>query len=64
MGFDINSLLGKEEEEAHLLCEHYNYKMRVTSRNGSYGICTQDYRLDRVNVSVTDGKVTYIKGIG
>lgn len=57
-------LLGKTEDEAKQVCENYGYKLRVTNKDGTSFIVTADYRTDRINVSVTNGKISAINGIG
>lgn len=60
--FDTARLIGLSEEDARLLCEHYNNRMRVTSKDNMPRMLTMEFRMDRVNVSVRDGKVVGVSG--
>lgn len=51
-------LVGLGELSAELVCCHYNMTMRIVQIDDKYLPCTQDYRLDRINVCITDGVVT------
>lgn len=62
--FDATTLTGKEEKDARALAKKNGCEMRVTERDGEMFPMTMDYRTDRVNVIVTDGKVSSVTGIG
>lgn len=51
-------VVGKTKEVAEDLCKKAGLRMRVVNENGTPRIVTADYRTDRVNVTVVDGKVT------
>jgi hypothetical protein len=61
---DTSRLVGKEETEASQICENSGHKMRVMSKDGESYLVTCDYRTDRINVNVIDGKISSISGIG
>ena len=62
--FDANTLLGKEEKAAQSLAKQNDCDMRVTERDGEMFPMTMDFRPNRVNVVVADGKVSKVTGIG
>ena len=62
--FDANTLLGKEEKPAQSLAKKNGCDMRVTERDGEMFPMTMDFRPNRVNVVVADGKVSKVTGIG
>ena len=62
--FDANALLGKEEKAAQSLAEQNDCDMRVTERDGEMFPMTMDFRPNRVNVVIADGKVSKVTGIG
>lgn len=39
-------------------------KIRLVEKSGQALVCTRDYRTDRLNVSVHDGKIVEVKNIG
>jgi hypothetical protein len=51
-------VIGKTVDEAKALCESANMRLRITRTDGVAHIVTMDYRTDRVNVHVENGKVT------
>jgi thermostable 8-oxoguanine DNA glycosylase len=55
---DLNQLVGMSFEEACHFLKDNDYKTRIAVRDGVYRAMTQDYRLDRVNLSVRNDKVT------
>ena len=44
-------------EEAQALAKSHGYTIRARVIDGSARIGTMDYRLNRINVSITNGKV-------
>lgn len=62
--FDANTLLGNEEKAAQSLAKENGCDMRVTERDGQIFPMTMDFRPNRVNVVVADGKVSEVTGIG
>lgn len=62
---DFNTLIvGKTEEEAKTICSQMGFIFRVTIRDNKPHVVTMDLKNNRVNVSVLEGKVVYINGIG
>lgn len=59
-----DSLVGMEVEAARTKAEANGFKLRVRIRDGKPLTGTCDYCEDRINVSVQDGKVTGITGMG
>jgi hypothetical protein len=53
----LESFIGKTEEEAGEIASFNGYISRVTQRDDKNYICTQDYRMDRVNFSIENNKV-------
>lgn len=58
-----NDLIGLSEDDAKKLSNHNGMKIRVIERDGESFVSTLEFRPDRYNVSIKDGKVTYV-GIG
>ena len=58
------TLIGKPYEEAKALAEQRGLVIRRTSINGKACVGTRDWRRDRINVSVVDGQIDGIRGIG
>lgn len=56
--FDVSKLVGLTEEDAKTKITAAGLKCRVRNRDGQAFVGTCDYRMDRVNLSITDGKVT------
>jgi len=54
----LSSLLGLSKEAAIDIIHNHGMKSRVTSEDGKPLIGTRDYRLDRVNLNIEQGKVT------
>ena len=59
---DFSNVIGKTIFEAEQL--HDCFDFRIVAVDGKSRIITMDYRLDRVNVEVEDGKITKVQGIG
>jgi heat shock protein HslJ len=53
-----DSLVGKSAEEAEKAVLAAGLTWRVIAEDGSFNAVTGDYRVDRVNVEITDGTVT------
>lgn len=61
----LPDIIGKTVEEAEEILKPYGIKtVRVTKQNGQYGLATADYRLNRVNVWVDQGKIVHVTGVG
>ncbi|MEI2702842.1 MAG: hypothetical protein V9E83_10625 [Baekduia sp.] len=57
-------LVGKTEDEARTIATGNGCTLRVTERDGKPSAVTLDYREDRVNVTVEDGRVKQVTGVG
>lgn len=57
-------LPGMELDSAVTVAAAFGYRIRATSIDGNGTIGTCDLRNDRINVSVVNGKVEHVKGIG
>lgn len=55
--FNIESFIGKDEKEVVETLKSAGFVTRVMHRDGESFFGTCDYRLDRYNLSVKDGKV-------
>lgn len=51
-------LIGLVESAAFEFVQEHGFTPRIVARDGNHFICTQDYRTDRVNLTVVDNKVT------
>lgn len=56
--FDINSVVGLTEEDAKAKIAAAGLKCRIRNKDGQAFIGTCDYRTDRVNLGIANGKVT------
>lgn len=54
---NMRPYLGKKEADAGRAAERRGLKWRVVERDGEAFMITKDYRLDRVNFKVRNGKV-------
>lgn len=52
-----NELVGLSEEEACLKLEKIKIPFRITSRDYIPYLVTCDYRSERINISIKDGKI-------
>ena len=50
-------LIGETKFQAKRISEYNNYELRVVSEDGVDFIVTADFRVDRVNVELSDGNV-------
>lgn len=57
-------LVGVSESDAVAAGADLGWTVRVVTRDGETLAATDDYRTDRVNVSVTDGKVISVDSVG
>ena len=57
-------LVGLTEAEAHDAAAEHGWTVRVARLDGEDQPLTMDFREDRVNVEITDGKVTSIVSVG
>ncbi len=53
--------IGEEEEEIKSAVVNAGYAWRVRSRDGQPCVGTRDYRMDRVNADIVDGRVTDLR---
>jgi hypothetical protein len=53
----IVQIVGKTLDQAKALCESAGMRLRITREDGEAKIVTMDYRTDRVNVHLENGKV-------
>lgn len=60
----FDKYVGKTEKQAANMAEKEGMVIRVTNRDGESLMGTCDYRTDRINVSVEDGVITGISGLG
>lgn len=56
----LNSVLGKTEEEARAFLSEKGFGVRTVEEDGKYFIITCDFRLDRCNLHLKEGKVIKI----
>lgn len=54
----VSALVGLSESEAAATAKDKGWELRVVSRDGEDFMVTQDYKTDRVNITVKSGKVT------
>lgn len=54
----MNNILGKTFEEARTILEQSGFSWRLTKLDGSSRIITDDYRADRVNITLVNGIVS------
>ena len=52
------------EEAENVVAEHGITEVRATMIDGSHLMCTSDYRTDRINVGVSNGKIISVGGLG
>lgn len=62
--FDARRLVGMRLEPATALAKRFDCVVRVVRLDGESLPGTDDYRTDRVNVAVRDGRVTRVENIG
>jgi hypothetical protein len=62
-GLDTGLLVGEELADARELARAEGCDVRVVVRDGKNLVVTDDFRIDRVNVAVDDGRVTGIDGV-
>ncbi|MDQ4121694.1 MAG: hypothetical protein M3209_09640 [Acidobacteriota bacterium] len=62
--FDPNEAVGMNANQAAQWFQQFGYAMRITRKNGDVCIVTRDYRLDRINVAVENGKVAGVLSVG
>ena len=58
------TLVGLAFVDAEKVATDAGWRLRRTEIDGKAAIVTCDYRTDRINVSVVDGIVTEVAGIG
>ena len=57
---DLSHLIGMPEDNAIEQIVNAGYTCRIVNRDGNYFIVTRDYRLDRINLTITNGIITKI----
>ena len=57
---DAQKLVGLSEEEATKVATGNGWAVRVAERDGESFMLTTDYRTDRVNLTVKNGRVTAV----
>lgn len=57
---DADSLVGLAEDEAVKVAESRRWTVRVAERDGEQFMLTADFQTNRVNLTVTDGRVTAV----
>lgn len=63
-GFDTSELVGLSETDAKARAKQDGCTVRVVERDGEPLPATMDFNPKRVNVAVTDDKVTAVQGVG
>ncbi len=62
MDKEFEELIGLTIEEAE---ERYpDYMIRMISKNGRFGMVTMDWQNNRINVHITEDKITGVQGRG
>jgi len=61
---DTGRLVGRTEQEAAALAQDAGCTVRVVRRDGEGLFVTEDFRPDRINVAVRDGRVTAVESLG
>ncbi len=61
MSIDLNTLVGLEQSEAESKITTENMVCRVVAQDDKTFTRTMDYRTDRVNLAIKDGKVVEAK---
>jgi hypothetical protein len=54
----LKTVIGLTEHQAKAMLEAYGYRVRIVQRDREHYIVTMDYRTDRVNITIINGKVT------
>lgn len=57
----LMGLIGMDRKKAQEEVQQAGFVYRVVRSNGVAFICTSDFRRERVNVELEDGKVTRVK---
>ena len=63
-GLDTSELIGLSLEDAEARAKRDGCTVRVVEREAKPLPVTMDFNAERVNVAVTDGKVTAIRSVG
>ena len=61
---NFNYLLGEKLESFENSVKKYGYLVRVVRDTGVPLVITKDYRTDRLNIEIWNGKVTSIRNYG
>lgn len=61
MSLSDTQLIGMEKQAALDLCKAEGALVRITSEDGHAFIVTMDYRTDRYNLGIVNGKVTSVR---
>lgn len=62
--FDANTLVGKTLSDAKQEAAKFGCSVRAVELDGKPQAATMDFREDRVNVAISDGRVTKVLSIG
>jgi len=57
-------IVGLPKEVAQSQCEESGFRMRIVEEDGEARVGTMEYRANRINVIVRDGRVQEVTGIG
>ena len=57
---NVESLRGLPEATAISKIQSAGFRSRVISRDGKYIVTTKDFRVDRVNLQINNGRVTQV----
>lgn len=58
--FNINDLIGLTHEEAVKLAKENGFATRIREEDGKGFMGTTDYRTDRINLHITNCKITKV----
>jgi hypothetical protein len=54
----VDKVLGEKLENAQKICKEHGFKCNIVREDLHNFVITCDYRLDRVNVEIDEGKIT------
>ena len=54
----VNDVLGKKLEDAQKICKEHGFKCNIVREDIHNYVITCDFRFDRINVELDDGRVT------
>jgi hypothetical protein len=53
----LKDLIGKSLKQAEKIAQAQNLLLRITKNDDEYIVCSCEYRSDRINIELKDGKV-------